>query len=525
MPRLFVSSTAKGHRHTFDLVSSGHHRTSVAAGHAHDVHITADQMSDIRRGEKVDVVAAHHIDHDHVFSFKVNRLANGPLGRRHEKYGPKKMAANWALHTSSSHPYSLLGKTTDDQDVFINNLDAMGLAFQERTFRSRPDAHAYSVTNRVTGHTTDWLFDDDTEAWVREGSSRAQLEAASSDPENRLNNPAAQRWRVLWQDPDKNGAWTVYQSDLSRTRAEKLAHRVKWDLSPQWFPQLGFNVETRAEQEPPAELDRLGNPTRYSFESDLSALSRDAFDNGLSNSDASLDDAHEAFSHHHDRTFVEEQVEHARQNVDVDADVGDFLLRRDDGTPRSSGEVEQMRSAYRSAFGSGFRQRLERALPRWIAEETREQNPAARFKRGVFRLERGPSYGGLTLGETWNGFEVPYFDLAIAEKVVRDNGGRTRLEGSTLRYVLPDDAAFSREPSTWTAEKPVLVKGVAYYSFQGWSFFRALQNVHYGADERRSDLFKYSTPKRRVSGESRANPSIRLQLMHSKPRTVPVTWS
>jgi hypothetical protein len=41
-----------------------------------------------------------------------------------------------------------------------------------------------------------------------------------------------QRWSVWWRE--KEDRWAVYQSGLSRRRADALAFRVTYVLSPRW---------------------------------------------------------------------------------------------------------------------------------------------------------------------------------------------------------------------------------------------------------------------------------------------------
>jgi hypothetical protein len=40
---------------------------------------------------------------------------------------------------------------------------------------------------------------------------------------------------VYWRDPTQDRQWTLYQSGLSRRRADELASNVMYVYSPRWF--------------------------------------------------------------------------------------------------------------------------------------------------------------------------------------------------------------------------------------------------------------------------------------------------
>ena len=51
-----------------------------------------------------------------------------------------------------------------------------------------------------------------------------------------------QKYTVWWLNPDKGKKWDIYQSGLSKTKAETLAHKLSYVMSPRWYDH---NVPTR----------------------------------------------------------------------------------------------------------------------------------------------------------------------------------------------------------------------------------------------------------------------------------------
>ena len=116
----------------------------------------------------------------------------GPLARSYDQY-KKRHEPPPATPPTTTHPYTFLGKTSNDEDVFERGLDALGLAFRVRTFRSRPDAVAYASTNRTTGADELWLYDEDTDAWVREGDTLRARVSEAAYPEEHIRAPGEER--------------------------------------------------------------------------------------------------------------------------------------------------------------------------------------------------------------------------------------------------------------------------------------------------------------------------------------------
>ena len=51
-----------------------------------------------------------------------------------------------------------------------------------------------------------------------------------------------QKYTVWWMNPDIQNKWDIYQSGLSKTKADSLAHKIEFIMSPRWFDH---NVPTR----------------------------------------------------------------------------------------------------------------------------------------------------------------------------------------------------------------------------------------------------------------------------------------
>lgn len=50
------------------------------------------------------------------------------------------------------------------------------------------------------------------------------------------------KYSVWWRNPDKQDQWDIYQSGLSKARAEKLSKEITYFLSVRWFNK---NIPTR----------------------------------------------------------------------------------------------------------------------------------------------------------------------------------------------------------------------------------------------------------------------------------------
>jgi hypothetical protein len=50
------------------------------------------------------------------------------------------------------------------------------------------------------------------------------------------------KYTIWWRNPDKQDKWNVYQSGLSKTKAERLSKDITYFLSVRWFDR---NIPTR----------------------------------------------------------------------------------------------------------------------------------------------------------------------------------------------------------------------------------------------------------------------------------------
>ena len=113
------------------------------------------------------------------------------------------------------------------------------------------------------------------------------------------------------------------------------------------------------------------------------------------------------------------------------------------------------------------RGRLLRAYDAETEEEIMRPAPAE-LRRGQFVIDGLPgTYTGRTRGDTWNGFAVPYFDLAEARRIADDYAAQpATLDGQTrAEYDPRHDVIRLFDPSAdeWNEIRAVHLGGAALY--------------------------------------------------------------
>ena len=100
--------------------------------------------------------------------------------------------------------------------------------------------------------------------------------------------------------------------------------------------------------------------------------------------------------------------------------------------------------------------RLRGQLLRFYDDETGEEITADRephpFRRASFYIDSLPSiYPGITRGESWNGWAVPYFEKEVSEQIAEDYSRAAKEQGGDLadahaRYDEGNDAFLFYDP-------------------------------------------------------------------------------
>jgi hypothetical protein len=75
------------------------------------------------------------------------------------------------------------------------------------------------------------------------------------------------------------------------------------------------------------------------------------------------------------------------------------------------------------------------------------------------------SYDGWTFDDEWNGFDVPYFEKAVADKIAKDCNGIYNEKDKT--YVFPDenDEEFYKEQEIDTTDGKKVVYPIGAYAW------------------------------------------------------------
>lgn len=139
---------------------------------------------------------------------------------------------------------------------------------------------------------------------------------------------------------------------------------------------------------------------------------------------------------------------------------GDIICRNDLGYPEGALVCEGYDQAGRllaHQLGGGF----ELAVPAHEAQRFRlvaeEEKAAALFRKGRFTLANaGKSFDGWSNGELWNGWEMPRFEFAVCQEILRFIGDkRGRFDGSRDAFVI----GSGEEEEPWPAEEITITDG------------------------------------------------------------------
>jgi hypothetical protein len=106
--------------------------------------------------------------------------------------------------------------------------------------------------------------------------------------------------------------------------------------------------------------------------------------------------------------------------------------------------------------GGGFQYRFKPDAEKKFRLVSLEEQNTAIWKRAEFSLEgEDESFAGWTDGEFWNGWAMPYFEFATAEKVVAS------LLGANGRYDAQSDSFVTQgqDEEIWPAQNITLVGG------------------------------------------------------------------
>ena len=91
-------------------------------------------------------------------------------------------------------------------------------------------------------------------------------------------------------------------------------------------------------------------------------------------------------------------------------------------------------------------------------------------KRAIFTIDDEKVYHGITFGDTWNGFECPWFDQGVADQICEDlSTDECKLYYNAARNVFVEEQGGE---SSEFEKKKVTINGVTmtYHSIGGWAW-------------------------------------------------------